>query len=89
MAFPAARAESWMPTAAFAEDSKTLRESQKAAIEQAGQLGGRLRDRVSKANLEQASNFMKDAEKQLGEAESHSSIPARVKVGQWGRLVRG
>ncbi len=54
------------PTDKFAEDAKVLRESQHAAIEQAAQLGGRLRDAASKASLEQATQLMKEAEKHLG-----------------------
>jgi hypothetical protein len=64
------------PTDPFIEDAKTLQESQHSVIEQANQLGGRLRDRQSKANLAQATTFMKDAEKQLTEAVRASSIAA-------------
>ncbi len=64
------------PTDKFAEDAKTLRDSQKAVIEQAGQLGERLRDATSKANLETAVGAMKDAEKHLGGAADGPSIPA-------------
>ena len=42
------------PTEAFAEDVKTLRESQQAVIEQAGQIGGRLRDAVFEGEPGQA-----------------------------------
>src|SRR5262249_35886469 len=59
-----------------AEDAKTLLESQKSAIEQAAQLGQRLQDRRSKANLDQATRFMKDAEKRLTEAVESSAIKA-------------
>lgn len=58
----------------FTEDAKLLKESQHSAIEQADELAERLRDRVSKANLEQAMRFMKDAEKFLAEAANKPSI---------------
>jgi hypothetical protein len=64
------------PTAEFAGDSKLLQESQHSAIVQAAQLGEQLRDAVSKASLEQASQFMKDAEKHLTEAVKSASIGA-------------
>ena len=64
------------PTDAFAEDSKTLRESQKAVIEQATQMGERLSDATSKANLEEALKEMRSAEKQLAEAAENGSIKA-------------
>ncbi len=64
------------PTAAFAEDTKTLRESQQAVIEQAAQMGERLRDETSKASLEQATKLMKEAEKHLADAADHASIKA-------------
>ena len=62
------------PSAKFAEDAKLLQESQKSAIEQAGELAERLQDPTSKANLETATRFMKDAEKHLGEAVQASSV---------------
>jgi hypothetical protein len=62
------------PSAKFAEDAKLLHDSQKSAIEQAGQLAERLQDPTSKANLETATKFMKDAEKHLGEAVQASSV---------------
>ena len=64
------------PTSAFAEDSKTLEESQKAVIEQAAQMEERLRDEGSKAALDQATKFMKDAEKHLADAADHASVKA-------------
>ena len=64
------------PTESFAEDVKTLRESQQAVIEQAAQMGGRLRDQSSKASLEQVLVRMKEAEKHLGAAADTSSIKA-------------
>jgi hypothetical protein len=64
------------PSAKFTDDSKLLQESQQTAIKQAAQLAGRLRDAVSKASLEQATKFMKDAEKNLTEAVQNSSIAA-------------
>jgi hypothetical protein len=63
------------PTDRFAEDAKLLRESQHSAIEQATQLGQRLRDPKSKTELEKATQFMKDAEKRLAEAVDGMSIP--------------
>ena len=39
-------------------------------------LGERLRDRVSKANLEQASQFMKEAETHLDEGVQNARLPA-------------
>ncbi len=51
------RETSAKPSAKFVEDGKVLQESQKAVIEQAGQLGGRLQDAASKASLEQATKF--------------------------------
>src|SRR6185437_1176891 len=62
------------PSATFAEDGKVLQESQQSAIEQAGQLAEKLRDAKSKASLEQATRFMKDAEKHLAEAVKASSV---------------
>jgi hypothetical protein len=64
------------PSAQFTEDSKTLQESQHAAIEQATPLGEQLRDAASKASLEKAIQFMKEAEKRLTEAVQTSSIAA-------------
>jgi hypothetical protein len=64
------------PTDKFVDDAKVIRESQAAVIEQAGQLGGRLRDAASKASLEQATAAMKNAEKELAKAAEGSSIPA-------------
>src|SRR5439155_17415415 len=64
------------PSDKFAEDAKTLLESQKSAIEQAAQLGERLEDPKSKASLEQATRLMKDAEKHLAEAAQSASIAA-------------
>ncbi len=64
------------PTDKFNEDAKTLRDSQKAVIDQAGQLGERLRDETSRKYLESAVNAMKQAEKHLGRAVDESSIPA-------------
>ena len=54
------------PTDAFVEDAKTLRDSQKAVLDQAAQLGERLNNPDSKAALEQALTAMKDAGKHLG-----------------------
>lgn len=65
-------------TAEFDQDSKLLLESQQSAIEQAGELAEKLRDPKSKASLEQATRFMKDAEKQLAEAVKSSSIAAHT-----------
>ena len=42
------------PSDDFVEDAKILRESQKAVLDQAAQLGERLHDPASKASLEQA-----------------------------------
>jgi hypothetical protein len=64
------------PSAKFTEDSKTLQESQHTVIEQAGELGQQLRDATSKASLDQAVKFMKEAEKRLTEAVESSSIAA-------------
>ncbi|MFI5455503.1 MAG: hypothetical protein ACHRXM_08630 [Isosphaerales bacterium] len=64
------------PSAKLAEDGKVLAESQHSAIEKAGQLAGRLQDAASKASLEQATRFMKDAEKQLTEVAEKSLIAA-------------
>ena len=41
------------PSSKFVEDAKVIRDSQHSAIEQAAELGGRLRDAKSKAELEQ------------------------------------
>jgi hypothetical protein len=66
------------PTENFVGDAKTLKESQLAVIEQAGQLGQKLRDATSKASLAQATRSMTEAEKQLGEAEQGpSTAPLR------------
>src|SRR5262249_39267548 len=51
-------------------------ESQHTVIEQAEPLAERLRDQASKANLEQATTFMKDAEKHLARAVQDSEIAA-------------
>jgi hypothetical protein len=64
------------PTAQFTADTRLLRDSQHTAIEQAGQLGGRLQDATSKANLEQAVGFMNSALARLSEAGDKSSIAA-------------
>jgi hypothetical protein len=64
------------PTDKLVDDAKVLEESQKGAIEQAAQLAERLQDPTSKANLEQATRSMKDAEKRLGEVAQKSSVPA-------------
>ena len=64
------------PTAAFAEDSKTLKESQQAVIKQAAQMEERLRDERSKAALDQATKFVKDAEKHLADAADNASVKA-------------
>ena len=62
------------PTAEFAADAKTLRESQEAAIEQAEGLAGELRDETSKDGLAKAIGAMKDAVKRLTSAETTPSI---------------
>jgi hypothetical protein len=62
------------PTAKFAEDAKTLQESQHSAIEQAAQLAERLRDAGSKAALDQATKSMNDAEARLAEAAKGPKI---------------
>ncbi|MDR3635671.1 MAG: hypothetical protein P4L84_17850 [Isosphaeraceae bacterium] len=62
------------PSEKFAADAKLLKESQHAAIEQAGELAGQLRDRVSRANLDQATRFMTDAETHLAEAVDKTAI---------------
>ncbi len=59
------------PTDKLTEDAKVLEESQHTAIEQAGELAGQLQDAASKANLEQATRAMKDAEKHLAEVAEH------------------
>lgn len=64
------------PSEKFVEDSEVLRESQRSAIEQAAALAEKLRDATSKANLEQASRFMKDAVKHLAEAARVASVAA-------------
>jgi hypothetical protein len=64
------------PTEPFAADSKTIQESQKAVIDQAAQMGPRLRDQGSKAALGQAITFMKDALKRLTDAADNASIKA-------------
>ncbi len=51
-------------SAEFSQDSKLLLESQQSAIQQAGELAEKLRDAKSKASLEQATQFMKEAETQ-------------------------
>lgn len=65
-------------SAEFSQDSKLLLESQQSAIQQAGELAEKLRDAKSKASLEQATQFMKDAEKQLTEAVKSTSIAAHT-----------
>ncbi|SIO41371.1 hypothetical protein SAMN05444166_4502 [Singulisphaera sp. GP187] len=65
-------------SAEFAADSKLLLESQQSAIAQATELAEKLRDPKSKANLEQATRFMKDAETQLSEAVKSTSIAAHT-----------
>jgi hypothetical protein len=62
------------PSAKFAADSRLLKESQHAAIEQAAALARRLQDATSKANLDQASGLMKNAERHLTDAADNSSI---------------
>jgi hypothetical protein len=62
------------PTEAFAEDVKTIAESQKAAIEQAEALTEQLQDETSKENLATAIDKMKAAEKHLSEAASSNAI---------------
>ncbi len=64
------------PSAKLGEDGKVLEQSQQAAIEQAGQLAGRLQDATSKRNLEEATRSMKDAEKRLAEVADKSSVTA-------------
>jgi hypothetical protein len=64
------------PSSKFTADSRLLEESQHKAIEQAERLSERLQDATSKANLDQASRFMKDAELRLKEAAEQSSIAA-------------
>jgi len=66
------------PSEKFIEESKVLLESQRAAIEQAAQLSGRLRDAASKSHLDKASGLMKDAEKHLATAVGKSSIAAHT-----------
>ncbi len=63
------------PTDKLAGDAKTLQESQHAAIEQAGQMGQRLRDAKSKEDLNLAVSSMKEAEKLLTEAEKPAIAP--------------
>jgi hypothetical protein len=64
------------PTDKLAEDGKVLKEAQQSAIEKADQLAEQLQDAASKASLEQATRFMKDAEKRLTEVAEKSSVPA-------------
>jgi hypothetical protein len=64
------------PSSKFGDDSRLLRDSQHAALEEATRLGGQLRDAASKAYLEQAVPFMKDAEARLTAATDRSSIGA-------------
>jgi hypothetical protein len=64
------------PSDKFAADANVLRESQQAAIDQAGQLAEKLNDEVSKASLDMATFFMKDALKQLAGAADSSSVKA-------------
>jgi hypothetical protein len=64
------------PSDKLADDGKLLKESQHSAIEQAAQLAEKLKDPASKASLEQATRFMKDAEKQLTLVAESSSIKA-------------
>ncbi|MHB1560732.1 MAG: hypothetical protein ACYC61_25035, partial [Isosphaeraceae bacterium] len=63
------------PTAEFVPDATTLRDSQKAVLDQASQLGERLRDPTSRAALDQALRAMKDAGGHLGQAVDGPSIP--------------
>jgi hypothetical protein len=62
------------PSAKLADDGKVLRDSQKTAIDRGGELAGRLQDAASKASLEQAMRFMRDAEKHLAGAAQGSTI---------------
>jgi hypothetical protein len=64
------------PTAKLVEDAKVVEESQKGAIEQAGRLAERLQDPASKANMGQATLFMKDAVKHLNEVVLRSAVPS-------------
>lgn len=64
------------PSEKFKPDSQTLLESQQSAIEQAGQLAEKLRDQASKASLNQATRFMKDAETRLKEAAGSARVAA-------------
>jgi hypothetical protein len=64
------------PSPKLSEDGKVLQDSQHTAIEQAAQLGGRLRDAASKSNLEQATRLMKDAEKNLTDVAQKPSVTA-------------
>lgn len=56
------------PSAEFADDAKTLRDSQQAAIDQADALGEKPLAEDSKADLAKAIASMKEAEKLLAEA---------------------
>lgn len=61
------------PSEPFAGDVATLVESQRAAIEQAAALRERLDDPASRANLDRAAGFMRDAERKLSEASGARS----------------
>ncbi len=63
------------PTAEFVPDATTLRDSQKAVLDQASQLGERLRDATSRAALQQALKAMTEAGGHLGQAVDGPSIP--------------
>lgn len=64
------------PSDTFAADAAVLLESQQSAIAQAAELAENLEDPESKANLDQATEFMRQAEARLNEAATGSSIPA-------------
>ncbi len=67
------------PSEKFAEDGKVLAESQHRRSSRPASLAERLRDAASKASLEQATRFMKDAEKQLAEAVAENTSIAALR----------
>ena len=62
----------------FVKDVKLLRESQDSAIDKAGEMAEKLTDATSKASLEQATEFMRQASKQLNGASTTKALRAAL-----------
>ncbi|QEL19653.1 coiled-coil domain-containing protein [Limnoglobus roseus] len=66
------------PSAKFAENVKTIRESQQTVLQQAEALGEKLEAAASIEFLAQAMKLMTQAEKQLADAKSPAALPAAL-----------